>query len=44
MRLKAFLKEFQDVISVGEDDLGRTSIVYYKIDTGTANPIHEPIY
>ena len=40
--LESLLKEFEDIISVGEDDLGRTRKVYHKIDTGNANPIHQP--
>ena len=40
-KLESLLKEFEDKISVGEDDLGRTRKVYHKIDTGNANPIHQ---
>ena len=41
-KLESLLKEFEDIISVGEDDLGRTRKVYHKIDTGNANPIRQP--
>jgi hypothetical protein len=41
-QLESLLREFEDVISAGEDDLGRTSMVYHKIDTGNANPIRQP--
>lgn len=30
------------MISAGEDDLGRTSMVYHNINTGDANPIRQP--
>ena len=42
MKVKSLLEEFEDVISVGEDDLGHTDLVYCRIDTGIANPIHQP--
>ena len=40
--LELLLREFEDVISAGDDDLGRTSMVYHNIDTGDANPICQP--
>ena len=40
--LRALLKEHSDVISVGDGDLGRTSVLRRKIDTGDAAPIHQP--
>ena len=39
--LRALLKEHSDVISVGDGDLGRTSVLRHKIDTGNATPIHQ---
>ena len=35
------LEEFQDVISVGDDDLGRMELVYHKIDIGDAQPVRQ---
>ena len=35
-QLESLLSEFSDVISTGEDDLGKTKLVYHEIDT--ANP------
>ena len=40
--LESLLREFEDVISAGDNDLGRTSMVYHNIDTGDANPICQP--
>ena len=39
--LRALLKEHSDVISVGDGDLGRISMLRHKIDTGDAAPIHQ---
>ena len=39
--LRALLKEHSDVISVGDGDLERTSVLCPKIDTGNATPIHQ---
>ena len=41
--LRALLKEHSDVISVGDGDLGRTSVLRHKIDTGNATPIHHKL-
>ena len=41
-QLELLLEEFLDVISVGDDDLGRTELVYHKIDTGDAQPVRQP--
>ena len=41
-QLELLLEEFRDVISVGDDDLGRTELVYHKIDTGDAQPVRQP--
>ena len=38
-QLKPLLEEFQDVISVGDDDLGRMELVHHKIDTRDAQPV-----
>ena len=35
------LLEFQDVFSSLPNDLGRTSVTKYMIDTGDARPIHQ---
>ena len=40
--LELLLREFEDVISAGGDDLGCTSMVYHHINTGNANPIRQP--
>ena len=40
--LRALLKEHSDVISVGDGDLRRTSVLRHKIDTEDAAPIHQP--
>ena len=31
------------VISTGDDDLGRTTLVQHRIDTGDAAPIRQPL-
>ena len=41
-QLKLLLEEFWDVISVDDDDLGRTELVYHKIDTGYARLVRQP--
>ena len=41
-QLESLLREFKDVVSVGEEDLGQTELVYHKIDTGDAPPIRQP--
>ena len=38
-QLKPLLEEFQDVISVGDDDLGCMELVHHKIDTRDAQPV-----
>ena len=40
-KIHSFLTEFADVFSTGPQDLGRTSKVKHKIDTGDARPIRE---
>ena len=42
-KLNAFLHEFPDVISTGDDDLGRTTLAQHRIDTGDAAPIRQPL-
>jgi hypothetical protein len=39
--LDSLLNEFSEVFCSGNEDLGRTSLVYHKIDTGEANPIKQ---
>ena len=39
--LGSLLNEFSNIFSSGNEDLGRTSLVYHKIDTGEANPIKQ---
>ena len=41
-KLEALLHEFADVLSVSDDDLGRTNIVKHQIDIGDATPVHQP--
>ena len=38
-QLESLLSEFSDLTSTGEDDLGKTKLVYHEIDTGDAQPI-----
>ena len=40
-KFKSLLREFADVISVGDGDLGRTWVLRHKINTGDALPIHQ---
>ncbi len=40
--LHALLDTFSDVISAGEDDLGRTSFVQHHINTSNAGPVRQP--
>ena len=41
-KLEALLHEFADVLSVSDDDLGRTNIVKHQIDIGDATPVRQP--
>lgn len=41
-QLQSLLHEFSDIISTGDDDLGRTDLVQHKIDTGEATPVRLP--
>ena len=41
-RLKSLLNEFKDILSIDDDDLGQTKLVYHEIDTGDARPIRQP--
>ena len=38
-----FIKQYADVFSKGEFDLGRTSLITHHIDTGNAKPISQPL-
>eukprot|EP00731_Ephydatia_muelleri_P033154 Em0025g110a len=40
-KFRSLLREFADVISVGDGDLGRTRVLRHKINTGDALPIHQ---
>ena len=40
-KVTAVLSEYQDIISGGSGDLGRTSKIYHGIDTGEARPIRQ---
>ena len=40
-KLRSLLQTLGDVISVGDGDLGRTSVLRHKIDTGSALPIRQ---
>ena len=43
-QLADLLAEFESIISVRDDDLlGRTNLVYHRIDTGDAVPIRQPV-
>ena len=42
-QLEKLLLEYQDVFSVSEGDLGRTSVSTHKIDTGDARPVRQPL-
>ena len=42
-QLADLLAEFESIISVRDDDLGRTDLVYHRIDTGDAVPIRQPV-
>lgn len=35
----SLLLEFKDVMAVGENNLGHTSLVYHSIDTGSCQPV-----
>ena len=37
----SLLLEFKDVIAVGENSLGHTSLVYHSIDTGSSRPVRQ---
>ena len=41
-QLQSLLLEFSDIISTGDDNLGRTDLVRHKIDTGEATPVRLP--
>ena len=41
-KLETLLHEFSDVLSVSDDDLGRTTIVKHQIDVGDATPVRQP--
>ena len=41
-RLEALLHEFSDVLSVSDEDLGRTTIIQHQIDVGSAAPVRQP--
>ena len=41
--LSSILYQFTDVFSTGKSDLGRTSELMHKIDTGDAKPIKQPL-
>ena len=40
-KFRSLLREFPDVISVGDGKLGRTRVLRHKINTGDALPIHQ---
>ena len=41
-RLKSLLNEFKEMLSVDDDDLGQTKLVYHEINTGDALPVRQP--
>ena len=43
-RLNLLLGQYSDVFAASSFDLGRTSIIQHKIDTGAARPIKQPPY
>ena len=40
--LRSLLNEFKEILSVDDDDLGQTKLVYHKINTGDAIPVRQP--
>ena len=42
-KLEGLLREYRDVFSTSEGDLGRTSICAHRIDTGDAAPVRQPL-
>ena len=41
--VEELLKEFDDILSKGEFDVGRTQLVEHLIDTGSHRPIRQPL-
>ena len=41
--VEKLLKDYADIFSRGEYDIGKTDYVEYKIDTGTHRPIRQPL-
>ena len=41
-KLETLLREFTDMLSVSDDDLGRTTIVKHQIDVGDVAPVRQP--
>lgn len=42
-QLADLLAEFESITSIRDDDLGRTALVYHRIDTGDAVPNRQPV-
>ena len=42
-KFRSLLREFADVIFLGDGDLGRTRVLHHKINTGDALPIHQQV-
>lgn len=42
-KLRALLLKYGDVLSVSEQDLGRTTVCQHRIDTGVAPPARQPL-
>jgi len=43
VELIKILREYEDVFSTGENDLGETSLAAHQIDTGDARPIRQTL-
>ena len=42
-KLQGMLKDFTDVISLNDGDIGKTTLVKHRIDTQGASPIRQPV-
>jgi hypothetical protein len=42
-RLQSLLREYRDVLSLSERDLGKTTVSLHRIDTGDAAPVRQPL-
>src|SRR5688572_26790409 len=42
-RLESLLREYHDVLSLNERNLGKTAVCLHRIDTGDAAPVRQPL-